>query len=235
MQFVFQICAILVGLPLQLMVIAAMLRGAYRRYPFVFLYMIVDFLTSALEVRPSLAFSHATLEEQRMFARLYWVDERILQALVFLMVISLVYHATAQFRPRRALLAGIVVGTAVFAAVTFWIHYDSALSPAKWMNPWTRDLNFCAAILDLGLWAVLLGAERKDLALLLVSGGLGLQFTGGAIGQSIRAMSGPVSVAADYFIPLVNICSLYIFWQAFRAAPARAKHQAESIQHPTPK
>ncbi len=38
------------------------------------------------------------------------------------------------------------------------------------MTPWTRDLNFGAAILDMGLWALLIGSQRKDRKLLLVTG-----------------------------------------------------------------
>ena len=41
------------------------------------------------------------------------------------------------------------------------------------MTPWTRDLNFGAAILDLGLWALLIGSRQKDRKLLLVTGALG--------------------------------------------------------------
>ena len=52
------------------------------------------------------------------------------------------------------------------------------------MTPWTRDLNFCSAILDLALWALLIAAREKDHRLLLLSGGLGIQFTGEAIGES---------------------------------------------------
>jgi len=217
MQLAFQVCALLVGLPLQLAVIAALLRGAYRRYPFVLLYVIVDFLTTALEIRPSLAYRTATTPEmKRSFATLYWWDERIIQAVVFLMVITLVYRATAQFRPRRVLLLGVVAVTASFAAVTFFIHFDPTLPSWDWMTPWTRDLNFGAAILDLGLWAALIGARDKDYTLLMVAGAMGIQFTGGAIGQAARNMSPAAHMVMGDFIALANLACLYIWWHAFR-------------------
>ena len=86
------------------------------------------------------------------------------------------------------------------------------------MTPWTRDLNFGAAILDMGLWALLIGSQRKDRKLLLVTGALGIQFTGAAIGQALREMSSASSVVtiAGDFVVLTNLARLYIWWQAFR-------------------
>jgi len=239
MQLVYQSGAWLVGFALQLMLIAALVRGEYRRYPFVFLFVIVDFLTSVIEVRPSIAFASLPLEQQRMYAKLYWWDERIIQAVVFLMVISLVYKAAAQWRPRRLLLLGIIFGTLTFASISLLVHYSPALPPGKWMTPWTRDLNFCAAILDLVLWALLLAAPKPDYRLLMVSGAFGIQFTGGAIGQALLSMS---TTYAAYFIPVVNLACLYICWQAFRPAPKnsgtkgrRSKTEETPLTHPVPK
>src|ERR1039458_2618832 len=56
MRQVLQVCAYLFGVPLELMVIAALLRGEYRRYPFIFLYAVVDLLTTILEIQPSMAY-----------------------------------------------------------------------------------------------------------------------------------------------------------------------------------
>jgi len=37
------------------------------------------------------------------------------------------------------------------------------------MTPWTCDLNFCSAILDLRCWMMLIAAREKDHRLLLLS------------------------------------------------------------------
>jgi hypothetical protein len=87
------------------------------------------------------------------------------------------------------------------------------------MTPWTRDLNFCAAILDLGLWALLIGSKKKDYQLLLVTGALGIQFAGGAIGQSLRDMSPAIVTAASDFTVITGLMGLYIWWRAFRGKP----------------
>ena len=62
MQAAFQVGAYLLGVPLELMVIAVLLRGEYRRYPIIFLYAVVDLLTSIIEIQPSLAYSSGTPE-----------------------------------------------------------------------------------------------------------------------------------------------------------------------------
>ena len=54
---------------------------------------------------------------------MFWINERIMQVLVFLLVISLVYDATEHLRPRRTLLTGIVCGTMLVAAISFLYHY----------------------------------------------------------------------------------------------------------------
>ena len=109
-----------------------------------------------------------------------------MQALVFLLVISLVYTASKHLRPRRTLLTAIVCGTVLFAGISFWVEYIPNIAWGRFMTPWTRDLNFGAAVLDLGLWALLISSRQKDYKLLLVTGALGIQFTGGAIGEALR-------------------------------------------------
>jgi hypothetical protein len=218
----FQLGAYLVTLPLELMVIAVLLRGGYKRYPFIFLYVVVDFLTTVIEIPSSLAYFSRTPEITKWWAFLWWFNERIMQLLVFLVVISLVYKATENLRPRRTLLLGIICGTLLVAAISLWVHYyDPTLRLGKfrYMTPWTRDLNFCAAILDLGLWMLLIGTRQKDRKLLLISGALGIQFTGAAIGQALRDMSPTVVTAAGEFTVITNFLRLYIWWQVFRDKP----------------
>src|ERR1039457_2062104 len=154
MRQALQVCAYLFGVPLELMVIAALLRGEYRRYPFIFLYAVVDLLTTIIEIQPSLAYNCGTAEAKHQWAVMFWFNERIMQVLVFLLVISLVYSVTRHLRPRRTLLTGIICGTILVAGISFLAHYDPNPPVGRYMTRWTRDLNFCAAILDLGLWAL---------------------------------------------------------------------------------
>jgi hypothetical protein len=219
-----QLCAYLIGLPLELMVIAALVRGEYRRYPFLFLYAVADFLITVLEIQPALAYGTASAVDKKGWAIQYWIHEQIMQVLVFLLVISLFYSAAKHLRPRRTILTAIVCGTAMVAAISFLAHYDVSMPWGRWMTRFTRDLNFCAAILLVGLWTVLISARQKDYKLLMITGGLGIQFAGGAIGQALRDMSPAIVAAANDFTVIANLACLYIWWQALRVKSHSASH-----------
>ena len=211
-----------VAVPFELMVIAVLLRGRqYRRYPFIFIYAVADLLTTVIESPFAIKYTlESTLQAKRDYSWVFWINERIMQVLVLLLVITLVYEATKDFRSRRTLLTGIVCVTIILAAISLLYHmHETRLLQGnfRYMTPWTRDLNFGAAILDMGLWALLIGSHRKNRKLLLVTGALGIQFTGAAIGQALRDMSPPGMVAlAGGFVVLTNLARLYIWWQAFR-------------------
>jgi len=100
--------------------------------------------------------------------------------------------------------------------VSLVVHHQPGVKMGKWMTPWTRDLNFCAAILDLGLWALLIRSREKDYRLLMVSGALGIQFAARAMGEALREISGTAVPVAGVMIMLANLTCTYIWWQAFR-------------------
>jgi hypothetical protein len=224
---VLQVCGYAVGLTLELLIIAALLRGGYRQFPLVFLYTVVDFLTTVIEIRPSLAYAAGAPHAAREWVFFYWLNERIMQTLMLLVVISLGYVAAAQIGPRRTVLACIICSSLIFAGVSLLLHYDPRVVVGRWMTPWTRDLNFFAAVLDMVLWMMLIRPEKKDYRLLLLSGALGIQFTGQAIGQSVRTIaqslpsrSMSVVLIGNVVIMLANLAFLYVWWRAFRR-PAR--------------
>jgi hypothetical protein len=82
-----------------------------------------------------------------------------------------------------------VAGAILFVGISFRIHYDPRASVGLWMTPWTRDLNVGTSILDLALWSLPMEQRGKDDRLLLLSGALGIQFTGAAMGHSMRSMA----------------------------------------------
>ncbi len=218
MHLAFQIAAYLIGLPLGLMIMAVLLRGQWKQYPFVFAYVLGDFLTTVLEIQPGLQYENATAQAKKSFALLYWWNERLMQVLVFLLIISLIYRATAHQKTRHILLLGVICGILLFAGVTLFIYYDPGSGHlGRWITPWLRNLNFCAAILDLGLWALLIGSPRKNYRLLMVSGALGIQLTGSAIGQAARQLTHSSVQVTAYFMPVSTLLCLYILWRAFRS------------------
>jgi hypothetical protein len=222
MHLAVQITSYVIGLTLELMIMAVLLRGQWKEYPFVFAYVLGDFLTTVLEIGPGLQYAGATAQVKRSYALLYWWNERIMQVLVFLLVISLIYRATAHKKTRHILLLGVICGILLFAGITLFIDYDPGSGHlGRWITPWLRNLNFCAAILDLGLWALLIGSPGKNYRLLMVSGALGIQFTGSAIGQAARQLSHSSVELTAYLIALSTQICLFILWRAFRTPSAR--------------
>jgi len=211
----------LIGLPLELLIIRTLLRGSYRNFPFLFLYCIVLFLTTVIEISVNQAyFSGIKFGYSR--ATYYWVDETIRQVLIFAVVISFIYLATANLKSRPLVRFSLIAGAVLLAATSFFIHYNvhaGAGDKWTWMTLWIRDLDFSAAILDLLLWALLLGSRRRNSTLLMLSGGLGIQFTGEAVGQSLRYLVRWPLSPGDIIDLLTNLTGLWVWWQALKLAP----------------
>jgi hypothetical protein len=215
----------LVGIPLEILIIAALLRGPAKRFPILLLYMVVLLLATVVQIPAyTTHFSGRQLAHTRAFY--YWTTAAVLQLLVLGVVVSLIHEATAEAPHRRPVRTVLVVGAIVFAAVSFLIHYDSRLARGAWMTPWSADINFVSAILDLALWAILIASKHKDHRVLMLTAALGIQFAGEAIGQSLRRISPSVVFTGNVVILLVNLACLYIWWQALRAAPLRRQRGA---------
>lgn len=228
-----QACGWLIGVPLQFLVVAALLRGAYRRFPFIFLYAAANLVVTLVEIPFTIQMlNQGGAAIRRQAALIYWVDETVLQVLVFTAVISLMYQANSGVRLRRIFRTGSILGALLYAGISLALHYSPA--PVKygvWMTPWTRDLNFGAAVLDLALWMMLLGSKERDRTLLLISGALGMQFTGEAIGAAIRDFSvahrlEALAYTGSAIVMLADLTCLYVWWQTFRR-PAGNPDMAE--------
>src|SRR5688572_2246505 len=122
MDFAIQVCFYVVGIPLELLAISAMLRGGYRRYPFVFAYVVALFLTTIVEMPTSLAYYSGDKTVIHTLVNNYYRDEGILQVTVFALVISLIYSATPKLASRRIVRFGLVAGASIFAMTSFVLH-----------------------------------------------------------------------------------------------------------------
>jgi len=227
MEFAIQIVALTLWLPLNLLIIAGLLRGEYRRFPFIFAYVVIELLATAAELPAYWAVFTNSPQAVDLQIFVYWLDEAIAQVLIFVVVMDLIYRATAKLATRRTLRTGLISGAVLFALISFLIHY----TPSKagvWMTPWTRDLNFCAAILDLALWTLLIASREKDHRLLLLSGALGIQFTGEAIGGSVRQLAAPhrshaIALIGSTLVVTADIVRSYIWWRVFQKVESRSR------------
>src|SRR5215472_950321 len=223
MRLALQVVGWAFGLPLQILIITTLLRGGYRRFPFVFAYIVTDFVTTALEIPPALSYVRGMRQSATPLAFVYWIDEIVLQVLIYAVVVSFIYELTRHLPSRRLLRASVVAGAILPAAISFVIHFNPTLNTGSWMTPWTRDLNFYSAILDLGLWALLIASRSRDHQMLLLTGGLGIKFAGESIGESVRQLaiqnrSKPISLTGNVIIMVANIFFFYVWWHAVRTA-----------------
>jgi hypothetical protein len=187
--------------------------------------MVGDFLTTAVEVPSAVGYRRGMQWAAFAFPAVHWFNDVVMQVLVYAVVMSLIYQATGKLQSRRIVRASLLAGAILFAGISFLIHWDAALNLGSFMTPWTRDLNLCSAILNLALWALLIASRQKDHRLLLLSGGLGIQFTGETIGTSIvqiarSTRSSAMSFSGGVVMMLANLVFLYIWWQALRTGPA---------------
>src|SRR5450432_139 len=233
MRFAIYIASALIGVPLELMVIAGLLRGGYRKFPLVFVYSILNFLATVVEIPSTIAYYRGVAGAGTTSADYWWNNEAVFQVLNYLVVLSLIYQATAELRSRRILRVSLFTGAILFAGVTFFVHYNPTLPfPGLWKTPWTRDLNFCSAALDMALWALLIGRREKDERVLLLSGGMGVMFTGEAIGESLRQLaqrdrSHALALSGGLIMMLSNLVFLFVWWRAFR--PARQRNSEARV------
>jgi hypothetical protein len=227
-RFAIQLCGLVIGLPLQLLIIGTLLRGGYRRFPFLFAYVVGDFMTTVVEVPSAVGYYQGRQWAAFAFPAVHWFNVVVMQVLVYAVVMSLIYQATGALRARRIVRASLIAGAMLFAGISFLIHWNPALNRGSFMTPWIRDLNVCSSVLDLALWALLIAAREKDHRLLLLSGGLGIQFAGEAIGTSILQLalstrSRAMSLTGSVMMLLADLVVLYIWWQALRTAPVRQR------------
>jgi hypothetical protein len=224
-RFVIQVCGWAVGLPLEILIIVSLLRGGgYRRYPVVFAYLLVNFVATLASIpitAPSLLFRD-NAARRHVAVQFNWVSEAILQVLIFATVLSLIDLAISQSRSRRMLRVVLAGAALLFASISLRIHYiPPPANMGEWMTFWTLDLSLCATILDLALWMILIASRKSDRRLLLISGALGMQFTGEAIGGAIVKMSIPhrvvaIALTGSVVIVAANLVCLYVWWQTFR-------------------
>lgn len=229
MRLTLQVCFWTAGIVLQVLVIQALLRGSYKRYYFVFIYSIAVFLATVAEASMFTAAFRAAREFAGALRVYYWTGQVALEILVFCVVISLISQALSFRRSRPAVRRFVIAAAVLVFATSFLLHVGPRARMNEWMTLVSRDLSFAAAILDLALWLLLIASRRKDYQLLMLSGGLGLQFAGIAVGHSIRylafAMLGrnrAVALAGGILVALANLICFYVWWQALRLKEPRS-------------
>jgi len=213
------------ALILQVFVLNAMLRTGTRRYWLLLLYVISLFLSTAVLM---LSLSGPAGWSRSAF-RFFWVSEVVQQALVYCTIISFIHQRLSAEQTRAPVTRWLIVGAATVLLSILAIHKTDGMS--AWMTPASRDLSFVATILNLILWTVLLRDPRRNQRLLMVSGGLGVQLAGSAIGQGLRVLwevSRVFATLGNVVISATYLLSLYIIYRAFAHPESPQKESALS-------
>ena len=200
---------IVVGVGLQILVLAALLRRGWRQFKGLLAYVVVLLLTTGLD-----AAAFYGQDIQFTTSGHYWVNDAVRQFLIFFLVLSLIRAGVAR---DPGLLEGarlLGFGVAAFSVISLYATRNAEFG--VWMTQLSRNLGFLAVVLNLALWAVLLRSRRRDRTLLMISGGMGIQMAGKAIGHSLRQMAQITVLPGDLIIVLSHLFCLYVWWHALR-------------------
>ena len=202
------------GMGLQVVVIYAMTRGPGREFPGVFFYLLVLFLTGIADTAVFLDVANWP----PWYREYYYLNNTVRHLAGFVALVSLAYIAGKRSQERSALHFKLFLGSVVIVAGSFLLA--SGGWPDYYMNQAGRNLSFATMVLNVVLWTSLIKFRTQDHRLFLVSGGLGLNMAGEAIGQSLVQLGEATSTFGNLISVFSHLLCLCIWWQAFRRAPA---------------
>ena len=210
------------GLILQVLVLHNLLRGSYRRFPFLLVYCAALLFISVFNTLQF--FGGAKGAWTAASQQYYWIGEMVLQGLIYAITVSFVFQAMGEGPGRDVMRRYMVLAALAIAAASLYFFHDSRT--VMWMTRVTLYLSFLSTLFCLILWLVLLRMAAPEKLLLLVTGGLGMQMAGQSVGHALREMAGTGAVGrslmhvGNLIIVLCHLLCLYIWWQAFRHARA---------------
>ncbi len=214
------------GAILQVLVLSALLRGPYRKYLFLTVYVVVLLLTTVVEAAALLDTGYISLAQRRY----YWINDSIRQILLFVIVFGLIHRAMDQDPKRGAVERLLLLGAVTVAGTSFLIN--SHLKLSKLMTSVGLYLSFFSAILNLVLWSILLRVRFRDRQLLAITGGLGVQFTAEAIGQALRHLSPTTVYAGNIIMATGHLFCMYFWWMALRVRERKPGFATPEVSRP---
>jgi len=241
MNYVYDVLGIGSGVVL-LSVLILLLRGSFRKFLVLLVYVAWELFATAtltiydlLYLAPSVG-KVAQAEATKLYARLYWSNDVIVDLLRFLLVIVLTYAATPEGAKRVSIgriLGGIVAVVLVLPFLLFPLHFKP-WPEASWFNSTSELLNFGAAIMNLGLWGALLANRKRDPQFVAVSIGLGVVVTGAAVSYGLlHLLPTKARVIPEIFLMLTQLAGWSIWCRAFWPASKRSPAPDNPLPAPT--
>jgi hypothetical protein len=216
-----------IGLTLQSFVLAALLRGGFREFRALFVYVFVLLATTTADIVAFYTISRV----HPFYSFYYWTAELMRQSALFALVVSLVIDVVPTPPKTPSVVRRIVGFAGALWILNLVFTWDVDLN--AWMTIVVRNLSFVTAVLDLGVWFILISSGARDIRRLLIAGALGLQMTGEAIGTSVRQMFPHhlySALAGMLFVILSHFLCLAIWWYAFARQPAGRPIEATQKQ-----
>ncbi|MBL8226840.1 MAG: hypothetical protein JNL98_00120 [Bryobacterales bacterium] len=193
-----------IGILLQVLLISALLKGAYRQYPVLLAYAISDVLNSVVMATAFFDIGKWT----KANAKYYWIGEAVQYTLVFALLLHMLSKVLRKENKGR--LLHFVFAGLLYVAFSLWLAFDS--NQNLWMTQTLRNINFGSIFLNLTLWTLLL--RKRDRQMLMVAAAFGVQFAGVAIGHSLRQLSRDLVWTGNLVITLSYFICLYSLWKA---------------------
>ena len=199
----------------------AMLEGAWRRFPVLFIYLC---LTFSLSAPMSIAFLVSGATWTGVSRSVYWILSVSMQlcGVVLLLVLTRKSgeHRSDIRRVVQLMSAAFIV--AIMCSGTF--HFPIYLSglPNRWMTLISRDVALVSAVMNMILWSLLLSSRKRDPTILLISAGLGLQCTIDAMGHAMRFFPNEVKDVGNLVISAGSILTSYVWYRIFQPPPLRS-------------
>jgi hypothetical protein len=211
---------------LNILLVHVLLKNAGRAYVLITICGMVMLLSTVVEAAAILGPELFWNRETRKY---YWIAELLLESLLYATVIVMCVRRIRQKNANSPLVRWIVLGSLLFVVISAVVVYDPR--PNRWLTLVSRNLGFGALVVNLVLWSSLLPDPKKDYMMLKVSGALGVNLAGQALGQSLRHLwevSRVFAYTGNLILVFTHIMFLYLLWRAFswvtvaRRAPAGA-------------
>ncbi len=226
----------ILGVVLEVILVVLLLRGPFRRYPFLFIYAIAMLATTALEF----FILRFRAGDTALFRKVYWTDEVLWFLLLFVTVISLTYLALEDSplrNPAGKALALVFIG--VLALPFLVLHPPFITSPHQWTSAWgaffnstSQILNFGGAIMNLVLWTALLTSKKRDGELLTLSAGLGVILSVQAVAFGIRHFMPNQREVPDFLHDFSHVVGMYILCSALWPKPRKSDAPSTPVTNP---
>lgn len=213
-----------------LLLVVFLLLGPAKKFWFFLVYVCWELLASVGLTLADLRLngtSQVTTDAGKIYARLYWTNDVIVDLLRFVLIAVLIYQVVGNSKPQFARgLSALVLVVIVLPFVLFHPIFPATKSltlfpawypRAAWFNSTSQLLNFGAAIMNVVLWGVLIQAKKRDPQILAVSVGLGILVTGTAVSYGLRHFAPPGGLIAAFnlFINLSQLAATLIWCRAF--------------------